>query len=190
MAQSNTKKLAPWLAIFAVVAATAIALRLEGRLWTSASGRLRLWVGDVWSAENSQQLLDPYSFTHLLHGFVFCWLAAWMVPRWPLVWRLVLAVGLESVWEVFENTPFVINRYRTETAAIGYQGDTVFNSLGDVLSCAVGFLIAWRLGWRWSLAVFVAVEIILLLWIRDSLVLGVLMLLVSLPAVKQWQLGH
>ncbi len=184
------KRFAPWLAIAGLLAGTAIVLRLEGRLWLSASGQVRLWAGNVWSSENSQQLFDPYSFTHVLHGFILCGLTAWALPRWPLAWRLVLGLGLESAWEVFENTPFVINRYRNETGAIDYEGDTVLNSLGDILACAAGLLIAWRLGWRWSLAIFVAVEIILLLWIRDSLVLNVLMLLVRMPAVKQWQLGH
>jgi hypothetical protein len=187
---TNLKKLAPWLAVIAILALAAIVLRAEGRLWLSASGQIKLWVSDVWSSENSQQLLDPYSFTHLLHGFVFSWLTAWLVPRWPLPWRLVLTVGLETAWEMFENTPFVIDRYRSETGAIGYEGDTVLNSLGDILSCAVGMLIACRLGWRWSLAIFIAIEVVLLLWIRDCLLLNVLMLLVSLPAVKQWQMGH
>lgn len=184
------KRFAPWLVLAGLLTGTAVALRLEGRLWLSASGQVRLWVGDVWSSENSQQLFDPYSFTHVLHGLIFCGLIAWALPRSPLVWRLVLALGLESAWEILENTPFVVHRYRNETGAIGYQGDTVLNSLGDILACAAGLLIAWRLGWRWSLAIFVAVEIILLLSIRDSLVLNVLMLLVRMPAVKQWQLGH
>jgi Protein of unknown function (DUF2585) len=173
-----------------ILLATAIELHLQGRLWTSASGRLRGWVGDVWSSETSQQFLDPYSFTHVLHGFVLCWLAAWAFPRWPLVWRLVLGVALESLWEIFENTQLVIDRYRQATAAIGYEGDTILNSLGDILSCAIGFGVAARLGWRWTLALFVAIEIALIISIRDSLVLNVLMLVCPLEAVKAWQMGH
>ncbi|HTU26306.1 MAG TPA: DUF2585 family protein [Pirellulales bacterium] len=172
-----------------ILAATAIELHYQGRLWRSASGRLLLWVGDVWSSENSQQLFDPYSFTHVLHGFVLCGLAAWAVPRWPLAWRLCLAIALEAAWEIIENTPFIIDRYRQATIAAGYEGDTVINSLGDVLACGAGFLIAQRLGWRWSLAVFIAIELALLIWIRDSLLLNVLMLVYPFPQVKAWQMG-
>ncbi len=182
-------KAAPWLAMAAILAATAIELHRQGRLWQSASGRLRVWEGNVWSSENSQQLLDPYSVTHVLHGFILCGLTAWALRRWPISWRLCLAIALESLWEMIENTKFVIDRYRQATAAVGYEGDTVVNSMGDILACGVGFLIAQRLGWRWSLAAFVAVEIVLLFWIRDSLVLNVLMLVFPLEQVKVWQMG-
>ncbi len=129
-----SKLRAPSLTIAAILAATAIALHFEGRLWTSASGQVKLWVGDVWSSENSQQLLDPYSVTHLLHGFVLCGLAASAWPRWRLAWRLTAAVGLEAAWEVFENSQLAIDRYRQQTAAIGYEGDTVVvNSLCDIV---------------------------------------------------------
>jgi hypothetical protein len=183
------KKAAPWLAMAAILAATAIELHRQGRLWRSASGRLLLWVGDVWSSENSQQIFDPYSATHVLHGFILCGLAAWAIGRWPLAWRLTAAIALESLWEMFENTQFVIDRYRQATAAVGYEGDTVVNSLGDIFSCGVGFVVAQRLGWRWSLVIFVVTEIVLICWIRDSLLLNVLMLLFPLSGLKAWQTG-
>ena len=116
-------------------------------------------------------------------------LAAWAVGQWPLAWRLCLSIAIESLWEMLENTQFVIDRYRQATAAVGYEGDTVVNSLFDILSCGVGFMVAQRLGWRWSLAVFVAVEIALMVWIRDSLLLNVLMLVYPLAGVKAWQTG-
>ena len=104
-------------------------------------------------------------------------------------WRLALATFLEAAWEVFENTEFVINRYREETAALGYTGDSIFNSFGDILMCIVGFLIAQRLGFKRSVVVFVAAELVLLLWIRDSLLLEILMLVYPIDWIKAWQMG-
>lgn len=180
----------PWLAVAAVVAATAFVMRLEGRLWFCACGRLLLWVGDAWSADTSQHLFDPYSFTHVLHGFAFCGLLALTVPRVGWRWRLLLAVALEAAWEVIENTDFVIKRYREATAALGYNGDTIVNSLGDVAACALGFLLARRLGTLRTLLLFVAVEAALLLWIRDSLLLNLLLLLYPSEKLRAWQAGH
>jgi hypothetical protein len=109
-------------------------------------------------------------------------------PHLPSVWRLSLAVILESFWEIIENTAFVIQRYREATAALGYQGDTVFNSLGDIFCCVMGFLIAKRLGFRRTLLLFVLVEIVLTVWIRDSLILQIAMLIHPIEAIKAWQM--
>ena len=180
----------PWLAVAAVLAATAVVMRIEGRLWRCACGRLLPWVGDAWSADTSQHLFDPYSFTHVLHGFAFAGLLALTLRRVGGRWRLVLAVALESAWEVFENTDFVIRRYREATAALGYNGDTVVNSLGDVAACALGFLLARRLGGLRTLLLFVAVEAALLFWIRDSLLLNILLLLYPSETLRAWQAGR
>ncbi len=184
----NRRKMWPWLAFVAVLVATAYQLRRQGRLWICSCGKLLIWSGDVCSSDNSQHFLDPYSFTHVLHGFVYCGLLAWIVPRLAPVWRLWMAVAAAALWEVVENSDFVIQRYRTATAALGYQGDTIVNSLGDILSCAVGFMIARRFGFRRSLVLFVLTEVVLLIWIRDSLTLDVLMLIFPLDAIKQWQM--
>ena len=104
-------------------------------------------------------------------------------------WRLAMAIAIESAWEMIENTNTVIQRYREATAALGYQGDTVVNSLGDIFCCAIGFLLAIKLGWRWSLVLFFAVEAILLFWIRDSLLLEILMLIRPSSVIKHWQLS-
>jgi hypothetical protein len=101
-----------------------------------------------------------------------------------------VAIALESVWEVIENTNTIIDRYRVATASLGYQGDSIVNSLGDITACAVGFMIARKLGWRRSIVVFVAIELVLLVWIRDSLLLEIIMLIHPINAVKVWQLGH
>jgi hypothetical protein len=181
----------PWLAIVVVLVATVYQLRAQGRLWWCSCGYLLLWSGDPWSSDNSQHLLDPYSFTHMLHGFVLCGLLAWLVPRLSVVWRLCLAVSIEALWEVVENSDFVIRRYREETAALGYQGDTIVNSLSDVLVCGLGFVLAHRLGLRRTLALFVVTEVALIFWIRDSLLLNILMLVYPVEEIKAWQAaGH
>lgn len=181
-----------WLiASVAVAAAAAFVLRAEGRLWFCDCGRVRAWVGDAWSAETSQQLFDPYTFTHVLHGLAFGGLLALALPRVDWRRRFVLAVSAEALWEVIENTGFVIRRYREATAALGYAGDTVVNSLGDIAACAAGFLVARKLGWLRSLLLFAATEILLLFWIRDSLVLNIILLLYPSEKLRAWQqAGH
>ena len=184
------RRLWPWLAVVAVLAAAAAALRWQGRLWLCDCGRFRVWLGDAWGPETSQQLFDPYSFTHVLHGFAFAGLLALVLPRANWRWRVALAVAAEALWEIAENTQHVINRYRETTAALGYNGDTVVNSLGDVVACAAGVLIARKLGLVKSLLVFALTEAVLLFWIRDSLLLNILLLVYPSEAVKAWQAGH
>jgi hypothetical protein len=166
---------------------TALLLRLEGRLWICACGTIKFWVGNTCSSDNSQHLLDPFAFTHVLHGVAFYWVIGWLGTRLRATWQILLAVAIESAWEVFENTSFVIERYRTATAALGYTGDTVVNSLGDILCCLAGFLIARRLGFWRSLIVFLLVELLLIVWIKDSLLLQILMLISPVSAIKNWQ---
>ena len=178
------------LTTLAIVAASVYLLHQQGRLWWCSCSRVRLWSGDVWGAENSQQLFDPYTFTHILHGFLFCGVLAWLIPRVAPIWRFCLAISIEALWEVVENSNFIIQRYREATLAIGYQGDTIINSLGDILACGVGFVLARKLGFRRSLALFVATEIILLFWIRDSLILNIVMLIYPIDAIKAWQMGQ
>ncbi|MEJ7618245.1 MAG: DUF2585 family protein [Pyrinomonadaceae bacterium] len=168
---------------------TALVLRAQGRLWQCACGHILLWAGNVLSADNSQHLLDPYSFTHALHGFVFCGLLAWAAPRLAPMWQLCLAVLTEAVWEIIENSAYVIKRYREATAALGYEGDTIVNSLSDIALCGLGFVIAKQLGWRRSLALFAITELVLLWWIKDNLTLNVLMLIYPVAAIKKWQMG-
>ena len=185
------RKILPWLAVVAVLAGTAYQLRSQGRLWLCSCDYVLLWSGDAWSSDNSQHLLDPYSFTHVLHGFAFCGLLALVVPRVPAVWRLWLAVSVEALWEVVENSEFVIRRYREETAALGYTGDTVLNSLADIVLCGIGFALANRLGFRLTAALFVATEAILAVWIRDGLILNIIMLIYPMEIIRDWQAaGH
>lgn len=178
------------LATSIVVLAMIVLLRLEGRYFICTCGHFAVWVSDWCSSNTSQQLLDPYSFTHILHGFLFFWLMLLLFRRLSGAWQFWLALLLESAWEVFENTSFVINKYRTETAALGYQGDTIVNSLGDLACALVGFLIARKLGFWRSVIVFLLVEVVLTLWIHDSLLLQILMLVRPVAAIKSWQVCH
>src|SRR5215212_434539 len=188
MTTSDRRRFLPIIAVGLVLLAMVLLLRAEGRSFLCACGQFAVWIGESCSSNTSQQLLDPYSFTHVLHGFLFFWLIALLFRRMPRGWQVLLALLLESAWEVFENTSFVINKYRTETAALGYQGDTIVNSLGD-LSCAlIGFVIARQLGVRRSLILFVLIEAVLIVWIHDSLLLQILMLVRPVEAIKLWQM--
>ena len=184
---------APFIAIAASLFLLALLLWLEGRFVFCTCGVFRLWSGDTCSSTNSQQLFDPYSFTHVLHGFLLFWLVALIARgikarQLAPAWQLWLALTLEAAWEVFENTPFVIDRYRAETAALGYSGDTIVNSFGDVTCAVVGFLVARRLGALGSVIVFLVLEVILTIWIHDSLLLQLLMLIHPVQAIKLWQM--
>ena len=185
---SGSNKMLVSIVAGVVLLAMVVLLRVEGRNFICTCGQFAIWIGDSCSSNTSQQLLDPYSLTHILHGFLFFWLMALLFKRMPGAWQIWLALLLESAWEVFENTSFVINKYRTETAALGYSGDTVVNSLGDLACAVVGFIVARQLGLRRSLIVFVAVEVILILWIHDSLLLQILMLVRPVEAIKSWQM--
>lgn len=190
---------APWMLVcLGLLAAMALALKFEGRVWVSTSGLVKLWHTDVWSSECSQQLLDPYSITHVSHGFFFAgafWLLgrplARLGPGWRWAadprWQFAAALFIAAGWEVLENSEFIINRYRTVTMSLDYLGDSILNSIGDVLSCAVGFVLARRLGlWR-TAALFVATELLLLWLIRDNLTLNVIMLVHPVESIKIWQ---
>jgi hypothetical protein len=141
----------------------------------------------VHSEHNSQHFLDPYSFTHVLHGILICGVLALVAPRTRLAWGVAAAVAVECLWEILENSPFIIERYRAATAAQGYLGDSVANSLGDILSGALGYLLARWLGWRRSILLAIATEALLLWWIRDSLLLNIIMLIHPIEAIKAWQ---
>ena len=178
----------PIVAIVLLLPLMALALWAEGRLFSCSCGTFAFWVGDTCSSQNSQQFFDPYSFTHILHGILLFWLVALVFNNLTPAWQLAVAAILEALWEVLENTNFVIDRYRAQTAALGYTGDTIINSVGDLLCAIVGFLIARRLGWFRSLIAFLLVELILFFWIRDSLLLQILMLIYPVNALKLWQM--
>lgn len=183
------RRAGPWLVLVALLILSVLQLRHQGRIWWCACGQPWLWSGNIWSAHNSQHLFDPYSFTHILHGVLFCGLLGWVLPRLPIAWRFCLAVFFEALWEVVENTELIIGRYRASTASLDYQGDSIANSLGDIVSFAVGFALARRLGLWKSIVFFFLTEGILFVWIKDGLLLNVLMLLYPIDAIRRWQIG-
>jgi hypothetical protein len=189
MPASKNERSRIWLAIVVILAIAVVALRMQGRLWICACGRVDVWSGNINSSDNSQHIADPYSLTHVLHGLLFYGALALVVPRVPVRWRFVIAIAVEALWEVVENSAFVIGRYRATTLALGYEGDTVVNSVSDILFMAAGCWLARRLGFRRSAVVFVLAELILVVWIRDSLILNIIMLLVPIDAIKSWQMG-
>ncbi len=176
--------------IIGLVVCAMAALELGmGRPLTYQSGSVRLWAGDVQSDQNSQQVADPYTFTHVVHGALFYGLTRLAMGPAPLALRAVVVLTAEAAWEVLENTDMVINRYRAATVSLGYYGDSVTNSVADVLACLVGFLLSWRLPRSATLTWVVLVEVILALWIRDNLTLNILMLIHPVRAIRLWQLG-
>src|SRR5262245_22412705 len=160
-----------------------------GRVPICRCGYIKLWHGVVYSSENSQHLTDWYSFTHVIHGVAFYALLWLPARRAGVETRFVLAVVLEAAWEVVENTPLVINRYRAATIALDYFGDSVLNSMSDITFMVVGFWIARRLPVWASLALVVVLEVAVGMLIRDNLTLNILMLIHPFDAIKRWQLG-
>jgi hypothetical protein len=175
------------VAVATVVAATAALLYLMGRPPICTCGEIDLWVGEVNSSRTSQMLSDWYSPSHIVHGFLF-YAALWLVARkWPVERRFVVAVIVEAAWEIVENTPMIIDRYREATAALGYTGDSVLNSVSDVAMMGLGFLLARKLPVWGSIALVLVLELVPLLVIRDNLTLNVWMLLAPNDAIRTWQ---
>lgn len=152
-------------------------------------GSVKLWTGAVWSAENSQQVSDWYSLSHIIHGFLF-YGAAWLVlPGRARLWALPLAVLIEGSWELLENSPIIIDRYRAATAAVGYSGDSILNSMSDIGMMVVGFALARRIPVWATVALALFFELLALAVIRDNLTLNVLMLTYPVDAIRVWQAG-
>jgi hypothetical protein len=173
-------------AVIIVAAAAAIEL-LMGRTAICTCGAVDLWVATRDSPRTSQMLADWYSASHVVHGLLF-YAALWLVfRRWPVERRFLAAMLIEAGWEVIENTPFVIDRYRETAAALGYNGDSVVNSVSDILMMALGFLAARKLPIWGAILLVLALELIPLLVIRDNLTLNIWNLVAPNPAVQAWQ---
>lgn len=179
----------PAYAIITIVVVAVVMLAWQGRVVWCQSGDYVPWAWNIWSSHNSQHILDPYTFTHILHGVLEFWLIGLVFWKMPMAWRLVLAVFIESTWEVAENSSYIINRYREETISLDYFGDSIINSIADIIACASGFLLAYKLRFWRSAAFFAATELILILTIRDSLIINIIMLIYPIQAIKAWQIG-
>jgi hypothetical protein len=174
----------------AIILLAAAVLYAMDRIPMCKCGYIKLWHGGRGDSEMSQHLTDWYTYSHVLHGIIFYWLLTVIARgRLSVAARLVIAVGIEAAWEVFENTPFIINRYRAQTISRDYYGDSIVNSVGDMLAMLVGFLLAARLPAWVTVMLLIATEVILLFLIRDNLLLNIIMLVHPVEWIKQWQLA-
>jgi hypothetical protein len=163
-------------------------LWLLGRQFVSDVG-VGLWTG-AWTKQTSQWIFDPYSTSHVLHGILFFWFL-WPFRGWlSLRARFLVASLIEAGWEILENSPLIIDRYRTATASLDYYGDSILNSTFDLAAAMAGFWLAYKLRWKWTLALVVAVELTMLYFVRDNLTLNVLMLFYPSPMIKEWQMAQ
>ncbi len=178
-----------WLLALALAAAMAAILLWMGRPAICTCGEVRLWVGTVQGPDNSQHLADWYTPSHIIHGFLFYALGWLFLRRNPPGDRLLAAVLIEAGWEMLENSQYIIDRYREATMALGYNGDSVINSLADVGWMVAGFALARRLPVWATVAVALAFELLTLAVIRDNLALNVLMLVAPIDSVRAWQGG-
>jgi hypothetical protein len=175
--------------VLAIVAVQALVLHAMGRVWICTCGTIRLWVGDIWSPELSQQFFDWYTASHIVHGILFYGLLRLVLPKVPVAARLAIAVGIEGAWEIAENSPWVIEAYRKQALAAGYTGDSILNSVMDNVSMMTGFALAWLLPWPATVVLALVLEVGAASLVRDNLTLNVLNFIHRFPAIETWQSG-
>lgn len=177
-----------WLAVtFVIILVQIVSQYLMGRIWICECGYVKLFEAGVNTPGNSQHIFDWYTPSHIIHGFLFYGLGWLVLRRKALTAKLALAALIEAAWEILENSPIVIDRYRTATMAVGYSGDSILNSGMDMVSMIAGFFFAARMPVWLTVAIAIAFEILTALIIRDNLTLNVIMLVWPIEAVKTWQ---
>lgn len=177
-----------WILVAVLLATQALALYLMGQPWMYAEGYIKIWYGaSVLTPENSQHLSDWYTLSHVIHGVLFYAALTLLFPRFSIGTRLLMALALESGWELFENTDMVIQRYREQALAQGYFGDSIVNSTGDMLAAVGGFLLAWRLPVWIAIITVIVLEGVALYMIRDSLALNIIQLVHPIDSIGAWQ---
>lgn len=166
-----------------------LVLLYQGHIWICDCGVVKFWHGAINSNQDSQHISDWYTFSHIIHGFAFYWILKTVTKnRWPLGLYFVSAIGLEVSWEILENSPIIINRYR-ETASLMYFGDSIINSVSDVFWMSLGFILAWRIPTWLSISLVIFMELFVVYFIRDNLTLNIVMLLYPFEVIRNWQLG-
>lgn len=185
-----TKRISPLLVVLAIILLTAAWLLWIGREPICKCGYVKLWHGQVVSSENSQHIADWYTPSHIIHGFLFFGLLWLVARRLSLGWRLAIATAVECLWEILENSDAVIERYRSVTISLDYYGDSVLNTVADVLAMVVGFWLASKLPVWATVAIALAFEALTIWLIRDGLALNIIMLLYPLDWIANWQAGR
>lgn len=175
--------------VLTLIGAHAFVLYLMGQPLMYSGGFIKIWHGVVQSDGNSQHLSDWYTLSHVIHGVLFYAALTWAFPRLSVFTRLIMALAIESGWELFENTDMIINRYREQALAQGYFGDSVVNSVGDMFAALGGFLFAWRAPILASIVLVIVFEALALWAIRDSLIFNIIQLIHPIDAIGAWQSG-
>jgi Protein of unknown function (DUF2585) len=176
-----------WLGVFTVFAVTIGILVAMDRPPICTCGYVKIWEGVVNGPGNSQHIADWYTFSHITHGFIFFGFTWLLMQHRPLGRRLIVASVIEMLWELVENSPAIIDRYRDATAAVGYSGDSILNSVADGGWMMLGFLVASRLPWKATLGIAITFELFTLFMIRDNLTLNIVMLVSPIDAIRVWQ---
>lgn len=178
------------LVIITIVGIQFLVLWLFGQPLVCECGYVKLWEGVVLGSGNSQHLTDWYTFSHIIHGFLFYALFSLLFPRVPIWWRLVCAVGLEVTWEIIENTPWIIDAYRQQALAQGYVGDSIINSVSDTLAAIGGFVIAYKIPVVLTIVIAIALEMFVGYSIRDNLTLNVIGFVHQFDFITAWQMAQ